>query len=214
MTDDSTSEVTPPFERRKRRLLAEVRSGSREALAELLEAYRPFLRLWARRAPNDPLRRKLDTSDLVQNTLRAVLMRADEFRELDDDEFSNRLRELLQAEVSASHKHYYRPKKRNIRRELSLGEQHSWQRLAQLVVSPNDDALKTLDDEEMRRRVEGVLECLDPDEQVAIRQRYWDHLEWPQVAALSGCTSDAARMRFKRAMARFAKEFRRKFPDA
>ncbi|MHC4164564.1 MAG: sigma factor, partial [Planctomycetota bacterium] len=61
-------------------LLQAARRGDDQALGELLEAYRSYLRLLARLEVGRRLRTKLDASDLVQETFLQAHRAFDEFR--------------------------------------------------------------------------------------------------------------------------------------
>jgi len=214
LDDESSGRQPPEFKRRKGELLTQVRGGSRGALAELLELYRPFLRIWARRPANDPLRKKFDTSDVIQNTQRAALECLDSFRTLPEEDFTGKLKELLHAQVSASRKRYWRVKKRQISREQPLDGIESWNHLQRLLASPLEEVLDNAARQEERERIKLVLERLPSEDQELIHQRLWQSLEWEEIAQRHECTADAIRMRYKRAIARLAIQYRREYPKA
>src|SRR5215468_8039016 len=62
-----TSSMTPP-DATPESLLAQARGGDDAARGQLLELYRNYLRLMARSLISQPLRVRLDASDLVQET--------------------------------------------------------------------------------------------------------------------------------------------------
>ncbi|MBX3412573.1 MAG: sigma-70 family RNA polymerase sigma factor [Pirellulales bacterium] len=214
IASDGSDDSKPVPRRKKRQLLAEIRDGSETALGELLQLYRPFLRIWARRQPNDPLRNKFDTSDLIQETHHAALKRLAEFQQIADNEVTGKLRELLNERISASRKHYWRAKKRRLSHERPLDGLDSWNRLDSLLTARSAAQRDATTLQEDRQRVELLLTQLPEKHQVIIRQRLWDGLEWEAIAERLDCTPEAARKRFKRAIARFTKLYRREYPDS
>jgi len=60
--------------------------GSKEALAQLLERYRPYLEREARRQLDRDLQRKVADSDLVQDTLMAALKWFPEFKGFSEEQ--------------------------------------------------------------------------------------------------------------------------------
>lgn len=214
MDGGSSGQLTPEFERQKRRLLAEVRDGSAPALAKLLDMYRPFLRLWGHRSAGDQLRRKFDTSDVIQNTHEAALKRIDAFQAVADEDFSKLLRQIFNAQISEDSKPYRRVKKRSIHREQPLDGHKSWDQLINMLATEPGSVTEQVSQDETRQRVEAVLDRLKAPQQRLLRQRLWESLSWEQIAQLHDCTEDAARMRFKRAIAKCAQVYRREYPDA
>lgn len=210
MHRDSTDSPTPSALRG--RLLSEVRRGSQDALAHLLELYRPLLRVWARRSPNDALRNKFDTSDVVQDTVCAALKRPERFYNIAEEDLEHVLKDLLAAQISAIRKHYWRVKKRHVAREQAINDDDSWRQLSQLVSYTDIDVAEVVTLEQHRQQICELLEQLPCDDQVIIKQRMWQLLTWDQISTHHGCSEDAARMRFNRAVGRLASNYRRKYP--
>lgn len=212
MRDDSSS---PPHDRsrQKKHLLALVQDGSRQALAELVELYRPFLRAQARRSKGDRLRSKFDTSDIIQNTQHAVLERFAEFRDLKESELTPQLRNLHQAQIAAAKRHYLRVKKRYIGRERPLEGQQSWQRIEQMVAA-DDRGHDDLARRDRLDRIQELMADLLPLEREVIDRFVWQQQSWEEIGEELGCSAAAARMRFNRAVAKLAKQYRREYPRA
>lgn len=210
MRDDSSS-PRQDGDQQKKRLLALVRDGSRQALAELVELYRPFLRAHARRSRGDRLRAKFDTSDIIQNTQLAVLECFAEFRDLKEDELTPQLRTLLQAQIAAATRHYLRVKKRYIGREQPLDGQQSWQRIERMVAA-SDRGYDDVARRDSLDRIRALMASLSPEHREVIDRFVWQGQSWEAIGEELGCSAAAARMRFNRAAAMLAKQCRREAP--
>jgi RNA polymerase sigma-70 factor (ECF subfamily) len=100
-------------------LLAEARQGSDNALGKLLEHYRPYLGLIARLKADQQMRRKIDDSDLVQDTCLSAHKDFARFRGSTEKEFTAWLREIM-AHAAANLFRDHQRQKRDIRNERHL----------------------------------------------------------------------------------------------
>lgn len=110
--------------------------------------YRNYLALLARRCVDRQLRRKLDSSDLVQNTLLRVAASGKAFRRLSDGERLPYLRRCLRNELCDQRRRFF-GEKRNVTLERSLDDviDESSAKLAHWLAasksSPSEQAIKS-----------------------------------------------------------------------
>lgn len=146
--------------------------------AEALERFRPYLRLLARLHLGRQLQRKLDASDIVQETLLQACRGLERFRGRAEPEMAAWLRRILVRTLAHAARDAGRAK-RDIGRERSLeaaveqssGQLEAW--LAAAQSSPSQRAQRGEDAVRLAR----VLETLPPARREVIILR---HLEgWP-----------------------------------
>src|SRR5437870_6959456 len=100
-------------------LLEQARSGCRQALGQLLELYRNYLRLLARTQIDLTLRVRLDPSDLVQETLLEAHRDFPQFAGTTEKELVVWLRRILVRNLADQVKHH-KAQVRNWKRQESL----------------------------------------------------------------------------------------------
>ena len=182
-------------------LIAAARRADRQSLATLLEQFRNYLRLLARTGIDTTLRGKADASDLVQETMLKATQHFDSFRGRSEAELAAWLRQIL-AQCLIHHARHYRASTRRADRERSLTDllDRSSIELSALAVRRN-----SLSESLPRGRDAGVILAeamaeLSGDHREVITLRNLEQLEWAQVAARIGRSTDAARMLWLRAL--------------
>jgi RNA polymerase sigma-70 factor (ECF subfamily) len=125
-------------------LLQAARRGDDQALGELLEAYRGYLRLLARLEVGRRLRTKLDASDVVQETFLQAHRAFEEFRGSTEGEVLVWLRKILASRLSKAVRHYLGTQRRDLQLERELGRSsRALQRvLALSQTSPSEGAVR------------------------------------------------------------------------
>src|SRR5438552_8611315 len=103
--------------------LPAARSGSREALGQVLEAYRAHLLLIANRQIDPELRAKGGASDLVQETFLEAQRDFARFQGNSADELQAWLRQLLLHNLANFARRYRETNKRQLAREVALQEE-------------------------------------------------------------------------------------------
>lgn len=96
-----------------------VREGDAEAVAEIVEHYRPYLRLLARMTLGRRLQSKLDDSDVVQEASLMVARDLNQFRGETEKELTAWLRRVLANVIANTRRHYGR-ERRDVRCEQQL----------------------------------------------------------------------------------------------
>lgn len=189
---------TPPFDdgaATSRQLLERARGGDAEALDELCGRYLPRLRRFGRGRLPPWARERLDTDDLVQETLQRTLGRLDAL----DPGWEGTLQAYLRRALLNRVKDEVR---RAGRRPLqaSAGEQRD----------PRPSPLEELIGAEAVERFESALERLSEPDRAAVVARMEMRCSYRELAELLGKPStDAARMAVSRALVRLAREMDR-----
>ncbi len=158
-------------------------NGSKNSTNPDLERFRSYLGLHARAHLHPLVRRKLDPSDLVQQTLLEAHRDQDRFRGKDQAERAAWLRRILLHNVANAVRDLKR-QKRDVGRENSLADavQRTCLRLESFLVdqqkSPSEVAMMNEGLFEMAASVEALPET----QQLAIVLRYWYSLPLAEIA--------------------------------
>ena len=193
-------------------LLSEAREGDDEARGALLESYRVYLDLLARVEIGRRLRKKVDASDVVQETFLEAHRNFGTFRGSSEAEFVAWLRSILAARIANLVRHFVGTQARDVRREegLEIDLDQSSRALDRGLFS-----LQSTPSQQVVRREQGVLLAAAltrlPDEyREVVVLRHLEELPFPEVAARMGRTVDSVQKLWVRALARLrqsAKDF-------
>lgn len=151
--------------------------------AKSIEKYRSYLGLLARSYISPQLQRKIDASDLVQQTIIETYADADKYRDLDDQEQLALLRRILKNNLLDEIRKLNR-QKRDIKRERaiesaidqSFGRADGW--LAASQTSPSGVIMR----QEQLVQLTTALEQLPEDQQQAIVLRHLQGLTVAEIA--------------------------------
>lgn len=174
--------------------LGRALQGNQEALGDLLESYRNYLRMVAGERRPESLRGRLGESDLVQDTMAEALRTFNQFRGRDTQDFRRWLRGVV-VNVALNHVRDHHALKRDARRDQVLGE---LQLLSTRCEAPGAQLVR---DEEAVRCADALARLADED-QCIILSRFRDDLTHQEIAAGLGLTEAVVRQRFSRAMKR------------
>jgi RNA polymerase sigma-70 factor (ECF subfamily) len=176
-----------------RELIERARAGDRDALGELLERYRGFLRGLADRQLDDRAAGRIDASDLVQQTCLSVHKNIAEFQGESDAQFAAWLRQIHERNIRNAARNQLHAGKRAIERENRLNEGDD---VLARQTSPSQFAARS----EESARLAQALTRLAPDEQEALRRRYLDGQSITEIAAAMRLTRSALVWLMNRAM--------------
>src|SRR5579863_8609213 len=101
-------------------LIVRARNGDSAALGEILSKYRDQLRIAAGRDLGDRLRRRVDASDIVQQTFMIAHRCFQQFQGESDPELVAWLREILNQNVQEAVRRHIHAENRTVTRETSL----------------------------------------------------------------------------------------------
>jgi RNA polymerase sigma-70 factor (ECF subfamily) len=164
------------------RLLRKAVSGDREALGDLLQEYRPYLRILARRQLDSAMNARVDASDIVQQTCLEAHRDFAAFHGTSKGELINWLRRILEHNALESIQRHIVTQKRSISQEVSVRDSDGAGLLLDGVAgtgsSPSQRAMRT----EHSLRVAAEIEALPEDQREAVRLR---HLEGWHLSRLA-----------------------------
>jgi RNA polymerase sigma-70 factor (ECF subfamily) len=157
-------------------------AGDRDALGELLQRYRPYLRMLARRQLDSALNARVDPSDIVQQTCLEAHRDFDAFQGGSERELIAWLRRMLEHNTLQSIEAHVHTKKRSVRRERvnpdSAATDIAFGGVAGRGSSPSRRAMR----DELAVRIAAEIESLPDDQREAVRLR---HIEGWSLAMLS-----------------------------
>jgi RNA polymerase sigma-70 factor (ECF subfamily) len=185
-------------------LLIQARSGADEARGTLLESYRIYLDLLARVEIGRRLRKKVDASDVVQETFLEAHRNFGSFRGTSEAEFVAWLRSILAARVANLVRHFVGTQARDVRREEGLrADLDQSSRALDRVYF----ALESTPSQQVVRREQGVLLAaalarLPEEYREVVILRHLEELPFPEVARRMGRTVDSVQKLWVRALAR------------
>lgn len=153
-------------------LLVRAQEGDREALGELLDLHRPYLKMMARRFLGRQLQARLDESDLIQQTCLSAFRNFNQYNGDQGVSFLVWLKQIHERNIQDCLRRHLETAKRSVRREEQLPPAD----LAQAATETASPSRRLMGTEEAVRLAE-ALQTLPEDQQEAVRLR---HLEgWP-----------------------------------
>ncbi|MEZ5964295.1 MAG: sigma-70 family RNA polymerase sigma factor [Planctomycetota bacterium] len=187
-----------------RDLLLAWHKGDEAAFTALLREHTPWIEQTVRRRLGPALRKRVDTQDIVQNTLIEVLRGAPRFVLTDRQHLRGLLACMVEnvLRVQADHD---RAQKRDLRREASPPSSGS---ILFLDAQPAAQATpsQAASSNELNDWVRLALELLEPDDRAVVAYREFEGLSFAEIGDRLEIGEDAARMRFNRALPKLARK--------
>jgi RNA polymerase sigma-70 factor, ECF subfamily len=182
-------------------LLAQARAGGEAALGRLLELYRNYLRLMARSLISQPLRVRLDASDLVQETFLKAHREFKSFLGSTEAELVTWLRQILVRNL-ADQVRQHRAKRRDYRREEAMEFLLDKSSLAiqEQLAAPVSSAAARSSRREQAVLLADALEKLPADYREVFLLRNLERIPFETIAARMGRSPGAVRMLWMRAI--------------
>jgi RNA polymerase sigma-70 factor (ECF subfamily) len=173
-------------------LLEQIRSGDASARERLVARFLPLLQRWAHGRLPHYARALADTDDLVQISLVRALNHLDGFEIRREGAFLAYLRRILL---------------NSLRDEIRRAHRRPSEDIAELELPASDRSLLEQQiGRETLEAYESALGRLTEPQQEAVIMRIEFGYSYPQVAAATGSTPNAARMLVARALVRLAEE--------
>lgn len=191
-------------------LLCLARTGQEQALGQLLELYRNYLRLLARLEIGRRLQGKVDDSDLVQDTFLQAHRHFTRFRGATEAELVSWLRQILADVVGKLVRHFYGTQRRNVRLERELvaeidqSSRALGEGLAARQSSPSQQAARR----EQAVLLADALQRLPETYREVIVLVHLEGLRFPEVARRMDRSVDSVKNLWARAVARLKRALR------
>jgi RNA polymerase sigma-70 factor, ECF subfamily len=169
-------------------LLDEARGGDASAREELLALYRPYLRLAAGRRLPRVVQKRVDASDIAQQTLLDAVRGLDDFRGRTEPEFTAWMMKLLERNLLQCLRNHTLGK-RDVRLEQNWTDESGsaqmvWHSLAGDGSSPESRVLHG----EAALHLALALDKLPADQRTAVEMRYIEHQSLQEIADATGRT--------------------------
>ncbi|QEH38760.1 ECF RNA polymerase sigma factor SigD [Aquisphaera giovannonii] len=186
------------------RLLERASAGDSRALESLLMGQRPRLRRMVAARLDERLRRRIDPSDVIQETFLEASARLPSYLREPSMPFFLWLRFLAGQKLATLHRHHLGVQMRDAGQEVGLGRggwpQASSAALAEHLLdartAPSEAAMRA----ERKERVRRALEELEPPDREALALRHFEQLSRAEIAAVLGISEAAAGKRYIRAL--------------
>jgi RNA polymerase sigma-70 factor (ECF subfamily) len=184
------------------RLLHDARQDCPQALEQLLESFRTYLRLLARTGIEASLRGKADPSDLVQETLFKAHRSFGQFQGQTEGELAGWLRRILANSLNDFARSYQMNGARQVCRERSLDAilEDSSAALLGLLVRGGPSPSESAQRREMGLVLADALAELNDDYREVLVLRSLEERDWEETARCLGRTVGATRMLWARAL--------------
>lgn len=198
-------------------LFFNARQGEPDAIGELLESYRNYLKLLASTQLRGRLSRRVSPSDVVQETMLAAHRDFDAFRGESAGQFTAWLRAILSHNLlNAIDRHLCI--KRDARREISFEAidhqlDASGVAMQTLLVAPDPTPSTHLRRDEDARRVADLMSQLPDDYRDVILLRNFNGLRFDRVAEQMDRSPVAARLLWLRAIRKLRELYEKEVGD-
>ncbi len=182
-------------------LLRRWHAGDAAALGELVRRDLPWIRAQVQNRLGPGLRGKAETGDIVQEAMVQVLRDGPQFVVSDHQQFRALVAAIVENVLRRQHRADHQ-QRRDVSREQELPTAGV---LDLDGTSPSQAAMRSED----AAWLELGIELLGPSDRDVVVLRQWDGLAFSEVGERLGISSDHARSRFRRALAKLAPLMRR-----
>lgn len=184
-------------------LLDRIRRGDQTATGELLGRFRPRLRRMVAARIDDRVARRIDPSDVVQETLAVAHKRLSEYLKQADSPFYPWLRQIGLDRLVEAHRQHIYAEKRSVSREVSMQlSEASAVHLAHRIVTSATGPSSHLIRKELRGRIRAILGELSELDREILILKHLEELSNSECAAVLGITVVAVKKRYLRALTR------------
>lgn len=175
-------------------------NGDVESLGDLLETYRAYLTVLAKRYLSDRIKGRVDENDIVQVTFLEAQRDFKNFRGSQIEELLGWLRHILRNNISSAHQRHLHTQKRSAGKEASESPGGSGVLLVDLAVSETSSPSQRAMRDEAAFLLADHLALLPETQQEALRLRYVDGLSLREIAQQMDKTEMAAAGLLKRGL--------------
>jgi RNA polymerase sigma-70 factor (ECF subfamily) len=198
-------------------LIRRAQAGDAGALQDLLGRCREFVRLVVRHRSGGRLQARVDSSDLVQETLLRAAQNIRQFQGTGEEEWRAWLGRIAEREVVHQLRHHLGAAKRDASREEPLAPEPSANgtaRLDQWAARPQTSPSRAAMRKEQTLALADALARLPDDYREVLTLRHLEGLEFTEVARRLNRSSGAVRALWIRALKKLREELTQGPPDA
>jgi RNA polymerase sigma-70 factor, ECF subfamily len=172
-----------------------------------LDGCRQYLLMIANEVIGPELRTKVAASDLVQETFVEAQRHLAAFRGKTEAELRAWLRRILECRLSNLRRAHLATERRAVRREVAIetllaGSDGGRDVLASRMPSPSSHVVRA----ELAQALEQALARLPEHYRQAVAWRHLEQLSWDEIGRRMGCSADAARKVWTRAIQQLREE--------
>ena len=178
-------------------LVCQLRDGNPEALGQLLEQHRGYLKVLAERIFEGKLQARLDASDAVQKTCLSAHKAITEFRGKTPAEFLAWLKQIHEGNVLNLLREHL-AQKRGVDREAADPVQIESLIVESVQSTPSQRVLR----DEKAVQLAAALEMLSEDQRTAVRLRYLEGWTVKDIAGLRNRSEKATTALIRRGLAK------------
>lgn len=182
-----------------------AKQGDGTALGKLLQDYRPWMKLLAKRVLKGELAGRIDESDLVQQTCLSVHKNIKDFKGDQPGEFIAWIKQIHERNVQNNIRDHQQVQMRSVEKERRFETESDLNAMTEgaKITSPSQRALKG----EQAIELAIALENLPPDQAEAIRLRYLEGYSLAEVTKEMDRSFSATVGLIKRGMLGLKKQF-------
>lgn len=163
-------------------MLEKALEGDKEILGRLLEEYRGYLMVLARRYLDDRIRGRVDESDMVQITFLEAQRDFPAFRGSQVEELLGWLRNILRNNISSAHQKHLYAQKRSAGRETAKPAGESGPTYVEMAAADASSPSQKLMRDEAAIQLAYCLEDLPETQREALRLRYVEGRSLKEIA--------------------------------
>jgi RNA polymerase sigma-70 factor (ECF subfamily) len=196
--------ANPPPAEAIDQLLLRVQRQEPEALDQLLDHHRAYLRTVVALRFDPHLRTRLDPSDIVQEGMIDAVRRLEDFLRRQPMPFTLWLRQTILQKFIDLRRQHLGAECRAVKRELRLPSSSSVL-LAKMLLDDRRPPDRRVSQEELAQRVQQAMADLSEEDSDLLLMRHFEGLTNQQAAAALGIEPAAASKRYGRALLRLRK---------
>lgn len=181
-------------------LLRAAKSGSRNAMNQIIRTCQPYLMAIANAEMETDLAAKIGASDVVQTSMLSAQRCLGEFEGESREELLAWLRGILLKDLKQANR-YYRAAKRNIHRESPMPDGRIGDPASGFIdIGDSPSTAAALKEQETQ--LHRAIETLSEHEREVIKLRNWQRLSFAEIGERTNRSADAARKLWSRAIVR------------
>ena len=187
-------------------LLVRIEGGDERALTELFTRHRERLRRMIRLRLDRRLQRRIDSSDVLQDTYLKIARGAQEYLAQPNMSPFLWLRFLTGQTLQALHRHHLKVHMRDAGQEVSIRHRSTPQAnsvsLAEMLLGRLTSPTRAARRAEMQVKLQEMLNAMEPFDREVLALRHFEGLSNSEVALVLGLSKTAASNRYIRALER------------